>query len=236
MNEDTLIRPLPKEFAMITWETVNLSQFRLTNDIFLERFRQMLSTLQMNGVSTRWDGSCLYVSTTPVLLLYVCDDTVSYKINPKVPTQWKMDDLVKELFKPKFVQRNPTNWPYKMAISGKDYISEIADESYQYDSFGALSGIHQIVSDVLDLLEDNQVEPVKNVRIKDLYQNPNHEIFIYAGIFTVRIRNIAGTAWITFSFDGQSKTYIQNQKVVTRAVEDIMRGLVAIRDRWNYGD
>ena len=52
----------------------------------------------------------------------------------------------------------------------------------------------------------------------------------------MRIRNIAGTAWITFSFDGQSKTYIQNQKVVTRAVEDIMRGLVAIRDRWNYGD
>ena len=87
MNEDTLIRPLPKEFAMITWETVNLSQFRLTNDIFLERFRQMLSTLQMNGVSTRWDGSCLYVSTTPVLLPYVCDDTVSYTLNPKFPTQ-----------------------------------------------------------------------------------------------------------------------------------------------------
>lgn len=236
MNEDILIRPLPKEFAMITWETVNLSQLRLTNEVFLERFRQMLSTLQMNGVSTRWDGSCLYVSTIPVLLLYVCDDTISYKINPKVPTQWKMDDLVKELFRPEFVQRNPTDWPHKMAISGKDHISEIADESYRYDSFGALSGIHQIVSDVLDLLEDNQVEPVKNVRIKDLYQNPNHEIFIYAGIFTVRIRNIAGTARVAFSFDDQSKTYIQNQERCNRAIEDIMRGLVSIRDRWNYGE
>ena len=221
---------------MITWETVNLSQLRLTNEVFLERFRQMLSTLQMNGVSTRWDGSCLYVSTTPVLLLYVCGDTISYKINPKVPTQWKMDDLVKELFRPKFVQRNPIDWPHKMAISGKDHISEIADESYRYDSFGALSGIHQIVSDVLDLLEDNQVEPVMSVRIKDLYQNLNHEIFIYAGIFTVRIQNIAGTAWIAFSFNGQSKTYIQNQERCNRTIEDIMRGLVAIRDRWNYGD
>lgn len=236
MNEDMLIHPLPREFANVVWETVNLQQVRLTQDIFMERFRQMLSTLQLNGVSTRWDGSCLYVSTVPVLLIYLCDNIVSYKINPQVPPLWRMDDLVKGLFEPKFVQKNPTAWPRKLAIVGKDHIPEIANEFYRYNSFGALSGMCQIVSDVLDLLEDNQVEPVDDVTVKDSYHDLYHEIFIYAGIFTVKIQNVAGTVWIAFSYNSQSKTYIQNQQECARTIDTIVRGLMDLRDRWNSGE